>query len=116
MRSDDTIRLKHMLDASKEAVKLSEGKKQGEIEQERLLNLGLVRLIEIVGEAAGRVSAEGLSKYCNIPWIQIIGMRNRLIHGYDNIDFGILYKTITEDLPPLVAKLEKILQTDQKKR
>ena len=76
----------------------------------------LVRLIEIVGEAAGRVSAEGLSKYRSIPWIQIIGMRNRLIHGYDNIDFGILYKTITEDLPPLVAELEKILQTEQKKR
>ena len=57
MRSDDTIRLRHMLDASKEAIKLSAEKTQIEIEKERLLNLGLVRLIEIVGEAAGRVSA-----------------------------------------------------------
>ena len=102
--------------ASKEAINLSAEKTQAEIEKERLLNLGLVRLIEIVGEAAGRVSAEGLSKYRSIPWIQIIGMRNRLIHGYDNIDFGILYKTITEDLPPLVAELENILRTDQKDR
>ena len=102
--------------ASKEAINLSAEKTQAEIEKERLLNLGLVRLIEIVGEAAGRVSAEGLSKYRGIPWIQIIGMRNRLIHGYDNIDFGILYKTITEDLPPLVAELENILRTDQKDR
>jgi len=107
MPGDDSIRFKHMLDASKEAIKLSAGKTRRAIEKERLLNLGLVRLIEIVGEAAGRVSAEGQSKYRNVPWTQIIGMRNRLIHGYDNIDFDILFKTITEDLPPLVTELVK---------
>ncbi len=116
MPSDDSIRFKHMLDASKEAIKLSAGKTRRAIEKERLLNLGLVRLIEIVGEAAGRVSAEGQAKHRNIPWTQIIGMRNRLIHGYDNIDFDILFKTITEDLPPLVTELVKILQTSQKKQ
>ncbi len=104
-----------MLDAAKEAIDLSSGKTRREIEKERLLNLGLVRLIEIVGEAAVRVSAEGQSEYRSIPWSQMIGMRNRLIHGYDNIDFDILFKTVTEDLPPLVAELERIVHLSQKK-
>lgn len=103
-----------MLDASKEALSLSAGKTRKDIETERLLNLGLVRLIGIVGEAAAKVTAEGQSEYRNIPWPQIIGMRNRLIHGYDNIDFDILFKTVTEDLLPLVAELERIMQTAQK--
>lgn len=114
MRSNDLIRLAHMLDASKEALSLSAGKTRKDIETERLLNLGLVRLIGIVGEAAAKVSAEGQSEYRNVPWPQIVGMRNRLIHGYDNIDFDILFKTVTEDLLPLVAELERIMQTAQK--
>ena len=54
-----------------------------------MLNLSLVRLIEIVGEAANRVSSEGQAQFPDIPWSQIIGMRHRLIHGYDNVDFDI---------------------------
>ncbi len=107
MPGDDGIRLRHMLDAAKEAMKLAERKTSNDIENERLLNLSLVRLIEVVGEAANRVSAEGRSRYPNIPWPAIIGMRNRMIHGYDSIDFEILYKTINEDLPSLVAEIEK---------
>ncbi len=110
MPGDDSVRLHHMLDAAKEARKLAEGKSRNDIENERLLNLSLVRLIEVVGEAANRVSAEGRSKYPKIPWPAIIGMRNRMIHGYDNIDFDILYKTINEDLPSLIIELEKIAQ------
>lgn len=111
MQGDDSIRLQHMLDAAKEAIKLSSGKSRHDIENERLLNLGLVRLIEITGEAANRVTAEGRSKYPEITWGQIVGMRNRLIHGYDNIDFEVIYKTVTEDLPQLVIELENILST-----
>ncbi|MBI5233773.1 MAG: DUF86 domain-containing protein [Deltaproteobacteria bacterium] len=98
-----------MLNAAEEAIKVSYGKTKQDIEKERLLNLALVRLIEIVGEAASRVSAAGCSNYRGIPWGKIIGMRNKLIHGYDNIDFDILYKTLTEDLPPLISELQKIL-------
>jgi uncharacterized protein with HEPN domain len=98
-----------MLDAAKEAVDLSSGKSRYDIENERVLNLSLVRLIEVVGEAANRVSTEGRDKYTDIPWPQIIGMRNRLVHGYDSIDFDILYQTVVEDLPLLIAELEKIV-------
>ena len=109
MSNEDLIRFRHMLDAAIEAIKLSEGKSRADIEKERLLNLSLARLIEVVGEAANRVSTECRRKYPAIPWGQIIGMRNRLIHGYDSIDFEILYKTLTEDLPFLITELKKAL-------
>lgn len=109
MSNEDMIRFRHMLDAAVEVIKLSEGKSRADIENERLLNLSLVRLIEVVGEAANRISTECRREYSAIPWGQIIGMRNRLIHGYDSIDFEILYKTVTEDLPFLITELKKIL-------
>jgi len=114
MPGDDRIRLRHMLDAAKEARELAEGKTRSDIENERMLNLSLVRLVEVVGEAANRVSAEGRSSHINIPWPAIIGMRNRMIHGYDNIDFDILYETVNDDLPPLIAELEKILSSEDR--
>jgi uncharacterized protein with HEPN domain len=112
MRDNDAARLHHMLNAAEEAAKISRGKTKEDIEKERLLNLALVRLIEIVGEAASRVSATGRSTHRGIPWGEIIGMRNKLIHGYDSIDFDVLHKTLTEDLPPLIAELQKILGHD----
>lgn len=73
------------------------------------MNLALVRLLEIVGEAARRVPDETRHRYPEIPWIRIIGLRNRLIHGYDTVDFDILWQILIEDLPPLVVQLEDIL-------
>jgi len=100
-----------MFDAAREAINVSAGKSKDDIESERLLNLSLVRLLEIIGEAASKVSANFRSQYTAIPWAQITGMRNRLIHGYVDIDFDILYQTITEDLPPLINELERILES-----
>ena len=109
MLKDDGIRLKHMLDAAKEAIAISKGKSRWDFRKERLLNLSLVRLVEIVGEAAHKITPEFRDKHPQIPWMLIIGMRNRLIHGYDDIDFDILYKTVTEELPQLSSQLEKIV-------
>ena len=79
-----------------------------------MLNLSLVKLIEIVGEAANRISPEAQTKYPAILWQKIIAMRNRLIHGYDNVDFDILYQSISQDLPSLIAKLEAIVLHKEK--
>jgi uncharacterized protein with HEPN domain len=79
------------------------------LEQQRILQLALTRLVEIVGEAANRLSAETQLMHPKIPWPQIIGMRNRLIHGYDVIDLDLLWDTIASDLPPLIVALQKIL-------
>ncbi len=75
-----------------------------------MLELALTRLVEIIGEAAARVSPSTREKCSEIPWLAIVGMRNRLIHGYDAIDLNMLWDTVEVDLPPLVAALEKILE------
>jgi uncharacterized protein with HEPN domain len=96
-----------MLDAAREAVQMAQGKARADLDTDRLLNLSLVRLLEIVGEAASRVPASERAQYSGIPWLQIVGLRNRLIHGYDNVDFDILWEIVSQDLPPLIAELEK---------
>lgn len=70
-----------------------------------------MRLLEIVGEAASRVPPGEREQYSAIPWVQIVGLRNRLIHGYDNVDFDILWEIVSHDLPPLIAELEKIFSS-----
>jgi len=108
-RHDDRIRFQHMLDLAKEAVEMIAGKSRGDLKYERILEHALVRVVEIIGEAAARVSQETQQEYPQIPWQEIIGMRNQLIHGYDSIDANILWDTIEIDLPSLISLLEKIL-------
>ena len=108
-RHDDAVRLRHMLEHAQEAVALSEGKSRPSLSAERTLELSLTRLVEIVGEAATRVSRAGQERYPEIPWAEIIGLRNRLVHGYDAVDLDILWDIIEIDLPPLIALLEKIV-------
>ncbi len=58
-------------------------------------------LVEIIGEAAARVGTESREKYPSIPWLQVVGIRNRLVHGYDAVDLDVLWDTIIDDLPRL---------------
>jgi len=76
-----------------------------------VLSLALVRLLEIVGEAAGRISKQVCACHPEIPWPEIIGLRNRLVHGYDAVDYDILWQIITDDLPALVSMLETALSS-----
>jgi len=80
---DDIVRLQHMLEHAQEAVAMIESKDRTNLQHERMLELSLIRLIEVVGEAAARVTPECQEKYPSIPWPQVVSMRNRLIHGYD---------------------------------
>jgi len=109
MLEADVVRLKHMLDAAKEIIDFTEQKTQGDFNSDRKLQLSVVHLLEIVGEAGAGVSDGVQQEYPQIPWKSIIGMRNRLIHGYFDIDLIIVYKTAIQDIPPLVKKLEKIV-------
>jgi len=109
-RHNDAVYLRHMLDYAREALELLEGKTRADLGSTRLLQLGLVRLVEIIGEAAARVSQEERSRRPAIAWNVIIGMRNRLIHAYDRIDLDVLWDTVRDDLPPLIAELERALQ------
>jgi uncharacterized protein with HEPN domain len=107
MRKDDAIRLRHMLDAAQEAAGFARGRKRVDLNGDRQLVLAIVKALEIIGEAAYQVSKAGKDGLPQIPWEDIIGMRHRLVHAYFDINLDILWQTIQEDLPPLVAELEK---------
>jgi uncharacterized protein with HEPN domain len=109
MQAKDLVRLRHMLDHAREAVGLVQGKSRSDLDSDRLLGLALVRLMEIIGEAANRVSLEYKSRHPSIPWSQIISFRNRLIHGYDAVDMDILWQILHQDLPGLIDELKTII-------
>ena len=113
MHKDDLIRFRHMLDAAKEAISFIKGKKRSDLDTDRMLVLSLVKSIEIMGEAASKVTKESRDGHPEIPWLNIIGMRNRLIHAYFDIDLDRVWDTITDDLPPVIATLEKIVQKEE---
>jgi uncharacterized protein with HEPN domain len=106
---DHRVRLRHMLDHALEARRMIQGRERRDLDHDRMLELSLTRLAEIVGEAASKVSPADRAKYPGIPWAKIVGMRQRLVHGYDVVDLQVLWDTITDDLPPLIAELERIV-------
>lgn len=108
----DRVRLQHMLDYAREALELIQGRARNDLDNDRLLGLALVRLMEMIGEAANRVSPEYQSSHASIPWSQIVGLRNRLIHGYDAVDMDILWEILSQDLPGLVENLESIISRE----
>lgn len=110
---DNSARLRHMLDHAREAHAMAQGKHRDDFDTDRQLNLSLVRLLEVIGEAAARVTSEFRALNPEIPWVDVVGLRNRLIHAYDRIDFDILWEIVTDDLPPLIKSLEQMLSKDQ---
>ena len=88
-------------------------RQRSDLENDRLLGLALSRLLEIVGEAANRVPTEEQQRYPQIEWRRIVNMRNRLIHGYDLLDYEVIWGTVSADIPPLIQALEEILPPER---
>ncbi|MBI4610960.1 MAG: DUF86 domain-containing protein [Candidatus Rokubacteria bacterium] len=109
MRKDDANRLRHMRDAAREALEFARGRVRSDLDTDRMLVLALIKDTEIIGEAANQVSEETRAQFPKIPWADIIGMRHRLVHAYFDINLEILWRTVQQDLPPLLAALEKAL-------
>ena len=109
---DPLVALRQMREHARETMSLVAGKSRADLDASRILSLAIVRLLEIVGEAAGRVPDDVRQAHPKIPWSQIIGMRNRLIHGYDQVDLDIVWVVVTSDLPALVAQLDQIAAGD----
>ncbi|MBD3346560.1 MAG: DUF86 domain-containing protein [Chitinivibrionales bacterium] len=108
MKLDDRVRLTHMLEASRDAISFSGSMTEDELSENRMVLQAIVRSIEIIGEAASQVSQAYRAKHPEIPWKDIVGMRNRLIHAYFEIDPELVYSTVQHDLPILVGQLEKL--------
>lgn len=112
MQRDDIACLHHILDAAEKAVSFVKGKARKDLDTDEMLSLSLVRLLEIVGEAANGVSLTFRDRFPHIPWRKMTGLRNRLIHGYFDVNLDIVWDTILEDLPPLLKDLKAITSTE----
>jgi len=115
MPKSDWIRLRHMLDAAREAMRSASGRTRNDLDTDYVWTLGLVKCVEIIGEAAARMGKETKERNPQIPWAQIIAMRNRLVHLYFDIDLDQVWKALTEDLPALVTQLQEMLEKDSSK-
>ncbi len=107
-RPDDGLRLRHMLEATRKAIELVEGRQRPDLDTDEMLSLALARPLEILGEAASGASEDFRQANREIPWRDIIATRNRLIHAYFAVDHDIVWKVVSEELPSLLQQLEKI--------
>jgi len=106
----DITYIRHMLDFSQQAVEFMSAYRRADLDTNMMLALAVTRLVELIGEAARKVSPALCRSHPEIPWQQIIGTRDRLAHGYIEIDYDIIWRIITSDLPPLIKKLEQLLK------
>ena len=109
---DDRLPMLQMLEHASEAVELTRGRVRTEMRTNRILQLALAHLVLVVGEAATRVSPAGRVQHPEIPWAKAIGARNFIAHGYDRIDYEVVWDTIAENFPALVAALERALASE----
>src|SRR5690242_453892 len=110
MNEFDLNRLRDMLDAAHKCVAYIKGKARETLEaDDYLVGFAVVRAIEIVGEAASKVTPETRTALPKIEWTQIVGMRNRIVHDYLRVDYDIVWKVATENIPKLIVDLEKII-------
>ncbi len=105
----DAAYLWDMLQAANEAVEMMEHHDLASFLENRVLLRAAERIVEIIGESARNVSANGREATPDIPWREIIGQRNILAHEYGQIDHELLYNTIVNDIPELIRHLEKAL-------
>jgi uncharacterized protein with HEPN domain len=108
-RHDDMLSIRQMLEHAHETLELARGRTRSDLDSDRMFELAMTRLLEIIGEAAGRVSTATRDSQPQIPWSSVIGLRNRLIHGYDQVDRDILWKIIEDDLGSLADQLKVAL-------
>lgn len=106
MDNRDLVRFKHMLDSVEAILTFSKGKRRSSLDNNRLFLSAVLRELEIIGEAAGKISEKTKKKFPSLPWKELVGMRNRLIHAYFEVDHDIIWKTIREYLPSFYKLLK----------
>ena len=110
MSTDDTVYLKHILEAIEKIERYTIAVKLNEFLADTLIQDGTVRQIEIIGEAAKKILDKIKNKNSEIPWKKIVGMRDKLIHGYFGVDLDAVWKTIKEDIPTLKINVNALLK------
>jgi uncharacterized protein with HEPN domain len=109
---DDRIYIKHMIDTANKAIGFVIDFDRKEFDSNELLRLSLTHLLQVIGEAARRISPEFRSIYPTIPWKAIVGMRSKVVHDYLDVDEDVVWSTVKNDLPFIVSELLKIIDFD----
>jgi len=112
MHPDDRTRLQHILEAADIVTRFVRERNRSDLDGDEMLLLALVRALEIIGEAANNVSAEGRATLPDLPWGQMIGMRHRLVHAYFDVNRDIVWATATRAVPPLAERLRLLLRAN----
>ena len=112
MIKDDTVFLRHILDAINKIQEYIKGMNYEGFKASSLVQDGVIRQLEIIGEAANSVSPAFRDRFLDIPWGKMTGLRNRLIHGYFDVDLDIVWSIVQDDLPVLTKQLCDILEHD----
>lgn len=107
---NDVVRLQHMLDAAQQALLFCAGRGRAELDDDVMFRFALVHAITVVGEAAAKVSTPIREQLPAIAWASIVGMRNRLVHAYFDIDSDVLWESVNAGLPPLATQLRTALR------
>ncbi len=105
MQRDDVAYLLDMLIAARDAVSFVSELTRNQFEQSRLHQDALFKALEVIGEAAGRVTEQTRNRHPEIPWPKIIGMRNRLVHAYFEVDLDKVWDTAQDEIPRLITLL-----------
>ncbi|WP_425154634.1 DUF86 domain-containing protein [Candidatus Palauibacter sp.] len=112
MRDDDAYLL-DMLLAARDAEEFASDLTFEKFEHDKLHQHAIIKAIEIIGEAANRVSAETRDLHSEIPWLEIVGMRNRLVHAYFEVDVELLWETVQRDIPDLISLIEPLVPPEE---
>ncbi len=110
MIKDDLAYIDHIVDCIRKIKKFSSGLKFNDFKNNELVQDAIIRNIEIIGEASKKISSDTKQTYYNVPWKEIAGMRDKLIHDYLGIDVKVVWKTIKEDIPALESFIAEILK------
>jgi uncharacterized protein with HEPN domain len=112
MPKDELVYVGHMLDKAHEALSLVRGKIRQDYDRDTALRLALTHLIQVIGEAARRVSSQFRERHPEVPWDAIAGMRSKIVHDYMNVDEDIVWDSVTQELQPLIEELKKVLPSE----
>lgn len=112
MPPDDRVRIVHMIEAAETVARFIAGRGRDDLDRDDLLRFAVVRAIEIMGEAASRVTPATRAATPQVPWPRIIGMRNRIVHAYFDINVTVVWMTATEEIPALLPVLRALADTD----
>ena len=113
MERDDTVYLGHMLDTARKAVEKVKSKTRADFDADEDLRMVLTHCVQIIGEAASRVSQSTRAAHRHVPWKQIVGMRHRIVPDYMDIDEDILREVATRSLPELIGMLSPVVPTEE---